>query len=52
MFKDVCPVRAAMVSDADNSDTDTWDDAAMSVPAVFFNSDDESDLKDFNCDMF
>ena len=49
MFEDVCPVHAAIVSNADDldSDTDMWDDAAMPVPAVFFDSDDESDFEGF-----
>ena len=38
-----------MVSDADDSysDMDMWDDAAMPVPAAFFDSDDESDFEGF-----
>ena len=49
MFKDVCPVRVAMVSDADDldPDMDMWDDAAMVVLAAFFDSDDESDFEGF-----
>ena len=47
VFEDVCPLRAATVSDADDSDTDTWDDTAMPVLAVFFDSDDKSDFERF-----
>ena len=42
----VCLVRAAMVSNADNSDMDIWDDA-MPVPAAFSDSDDENDFEGF-----
>ena len=46
IFEDVCPMRAPPVSDADDSDTDMWDDAAVPVPAAFFDSDD-SDFEGF-----
>ena len=45
--ENICLVHTATVSDADASDTDTWDDAAMLVLAAFFNSDDESDFEGF-----
>ena len=43
IIEDVCPVHAATVSDADDSDLDMdmWDDAAVLVPAAFFDNDDE-----------
>ena len=48
IFEDVCPMRAPTVGDSDDSDSDTdmWDDAAVPVPAAFFDTDD-SDFEGF-----
>ena len=50
IFDDVCPAHAAPVgsnaatteTSSDDDDSDMWDDAAVPIPAVFFDSDDVS----------
>ena len=50
LFEDVCQRKAAdddSDSDADSNDTCLWDDAAVSVPAAFLDTDDDSDFEGF-----
>ena len=54
MLLDVCPGKAAIVSDSDDSDSDAdsddtclSDDAAVLVPTAFLDSDDDNDFEGF-----